>query len=562
MRIGVSAVSMDGKSESAIAWGAYQTVPANSIVEGFSIDKSIIKANEEFTVAFDDPNHSAATWVIKSSENDAVKGTFNAASFTTSLAEEGIYDLYLTMNGATEVYRGKIQISPAEVGATPEIKTFTMTTESGKASPEVNETVTFNYTGRPNSDGSVSRGIALGEKAFGIPANQLNFNDNTPFTLTFWMYVNRYNHASSGTQFLNIRTASDQWPESDWGYIWSTINPAGGTNPEGSMSLYYRDATINGGIEVPVSSEFQFKPETWYHIVLVMGYTSNRTLALYINGKLVSEATVPSNKKIYTWKSSNVIMIGGNAFSRAGIDGTLDEVRLYKKALNATEVKATMQHTEDVSDANFIGYWDFESEANENNNVISTGYNKSLIAGLYEITTISEGNNQYLPKPINYAAGAPFIPGSNYQVVTTPQWVMTGAKVVSASGNETEGSAVASYEKEGKFNVTLTLSNSWGSDTKTISGIEVYPTGIEDVTLEEMQAFPNPFENEVYVKFVEAGNYTIELYDYTGRLINSAALNASEGEIVNIPVEGQSGIYFLKVKGEAGLLNVMKVVKK
>ena len=562
MRIGVSAVSMDGKSESAIAWGAYQTVPANSIVEGFSIDKPIIKAGEEFKVAFDDPNHSPAIWEIRSSATDDLVGTFDAASFTTSLEEEGIYDLYLTMNGATEVYRGKIQISPAEVGAMPEIKTFTMTTESGKASPEVNETVTFNYTGRPNSDGSVSRGIALGEKAFGIPANQLNFNDNTPFTLTFWMYVNRYNHASSGTQFLNIRTASDQWPESDWGYIWSTINPAGGTNPEGSMSLYYRDATQNLGIEVPVSSEFQFKPETWYHIVLVMGYTSNRTLALYINGKLVSEATVPSNKEIYTWKSSNVIMIGGNAFSRAGIDGTLDEVRLYKKALTADEVKATMQHTEDVSDATFIGYWDFESEANENNNVISTGYNKSLIAGLYEITTISEGNNQYLPKPINYAAGAPFIPGSNYQVVTTPQWVMTGAKVVSASGNETEGSAVASYEKEGKFNVTLTLSNSWGSDTKTISGIEVYPTGIEDVTLEEMQAFPNPFENEVYVKFVEAGNYNIELYDYTGRLINSAVLNATEGEIVNIPVEGQSGIYFIKVKGEAGLLNVMKVIKK
>ena len=108
----------------------------------------------------------------------------------------------------------------------------------------------------------------------------------------------------------------------------------------------------------------------------------------------------------------------------------------------------------------------------------------------------------------------------------------------------------------------MTLSNSWGSDTKTISGIEVYPTGIEDVTVEEMQAYPNPFENEVYVRFVEDGNYTVELYDYTGRLVNAAALNAAAGEIVNIPVEGQSGIYFIKVKGEAGLLNVMKVIKK
>ncbi len=564
IRIGVAALSMDTKSESEIAWGDYQTVPAGVVVEGFSIDKPIIKANEEFTVAFDDPNHAAATWVIKASANDAVKGTFNAKSFTTSLSEEGIYDLYMTMNGTTEVYRGKIQISPAEVGAMPEIKTLTMSTEKGKDYLEVGEEMTLTYTGRPNSDGHVSRGFAMGEKAFGIPAEQLNFNNQTPFSMSFWIYFNRFNHESSGTQFLNIRTAADDWPASDWGYIWSTINPAGGDTPEGSMSLSYR-LTTNAGVVVPVSQDFQFKPETWYHVVLVMGYTSNRTLALYINGKLVGEGTVATGTSLYSWKSSNVIMIGGRAFSRAGIDGTLDEVRLYKKALTASEVAETMQHNDNPSSVDgLIGYWDFESEADENNNVISPVLysGNKLIAGLYEITTISEGNNQYMPKDITYTAGAPFISGTNFEVVTTPKWAMKGATVSASEGNETAGSATASYASEGTFEATLTLSNSWGSDTKTISGVNVYPTGIEEVSVEEMQAYPNPFENEVNVKFVESGDYTVELYDYTGRLINSAALNAVEGEIVNIPVEGQSGIYFIKVKGEAGLLNVMKVVKK
>ena len=569
IRIGVAAVSMDTKSESDIAWAAYQDVPANNVVEGFSIDKPIIKANEEFTVAFDDPFHPAATWVIKAADNDEVKGTFNANSFTTSLAQEGIYDLYLTMNGSTEVYRGKIQISPAEVGAMPEIKTLTMTDNNG-GSIELNDEITFNYTGRPNTDGHVSRGFALGEKAFGIKGEQLGFNDQTPFSLAFWLYVNRYNHESDGTQFLNIRTASDAWPASDWGYIWSTIGSGNGTDdsgnpiPEGSLSLSYRLKT-NEGIPVPVSNDFQFKPETWYHVVLVMGYTSNRTLALYINGKLVGEGTVAADKQLYPWKSSNVIMIGGRAFNRAGIDGTLDEVRLYKKALTASDVKATMQHADNVTDADFIGYWDFETEAvdaNEGQVIMSTGYNKDLKAGLYEITTISEGNNQYMPKDITYTAGAPFISGTNFEVVTAPKWQLKGATVASANGNGEQGSAVASYGATGTFEATLTLSNSWGSDVKTISGIEVYPTGIEDVTVEEMQAYPNPFENEVYVRFVEDGNYTVELYDYTGRLVNAAALNAAAGEIVNIPVEGQSGIYFIKVKGEAGLLNVMKVIKK
>ena len=563
IRIGVAALSMDCKTESPIAWGEYQDVPAGVVVEGFSIDKPIIKANEEFTVAFDDPTHAAATWVIKTSDTDEVKGTFDANSFTTSLAEEGIYDLYLTMNGQTEVYRGKIQISPAEVGAMPEIKTLTMTTEKGKDYLEVGEEMTLTYTGRPDTNGHVSRGFAMGEKAFGIPASQLNFNNQTPFSMSFWIYFNRFNHESSGTQFLNIRTAADDWPASDWGYIWSTINPAG-ESLEGSMSLSYR-LTTNEGVPVPVSNDFQFKPETWYHVVLVMGYNTNRTLALYINGKLVGSGEVAADKSLYSWKSSNVIMIGGRAFSRAGIDGTLDEVRLYNKALTANEVKETMQHNDNPSSVEgLIGYWDFESEANENNNVISPFKynNQNLIAGLYEITTVSEGNNQYLPKEITYTAGAPFISGTNFEVVTTPKWALRGATVSASEGNDVEGTATVSYAATGTFDATLTLSNSWGSDTKSITGVEVYPMGIEDVTVEEMQAYPNPFENEVYVKFVEAGNYTVELYDYTGRLINSAALNAAEGEIVNIPVEGQSGIYFIKVKGEAGLLNVMKVIKK
>ena len=61
IRIGVSAVALDGMSESAIAWGNWITPPTNNVVEGFSIDKPIIKAGEEFTVAFDDPTHAAAT---------------------------------------------------------------------------------------------------------------------------------------------------------------------------------------------------------------------------------------------------------------------------------------------------------------------------------------------------------------------------------------------------------------------------------------------------------------------------------------------------------------------
>ena len=561
MRIGVSAVSMDGKSESDIAWGSYLTVPSSSIIEGFSIDKPIIKANENFTVAFDDPGHGAATWVIKTSENDAIKYQTTAKGFTTSLSEEGIYDLYVTINGQTELYRGKIQISPAEVGAMPEIKTFTM---NGKAidEVEVGEEATFAYTGREDADGSVSRGMALGEKAFGIPADQLNFNASTPITLTFWLYFNTFNHESSGTQFLNIRSASDGWPNSDWGYVWSTITTDGG------LEFCYRKQNNPAGqnLYMEMDPTLDFKPQTWYHFAMILGYTSNRTLTLYLNGKQVGYAQ--ADAPLYNWLSTNVIMLGGRAFGRAGIDGTIDEVRLYKKELTAAEVKESMKHHSGaINDQNFIGYWDFETDpASGSNTLKSTGYNKNLIAGTYEIETISEGQNQYTPRSISYAAGAPFIQGTNYKIETLPTWKIKGASVLSSTGDKASGNAKVIYNAETAvdetFTAKLTLSNGWGSDSKTIEGIVVYPTGIEDVTLEEMQAYPNPFENEVYVSFAEAGNYTAEVYDNAGRLINAITVAAEAGVPYGFTVDGQSGIYFIKVKGEAGLLNVMKVIKK
>ena len=564
IRIGVSAVSLDGESESTQVWGAWQSVPANQTIEGFSIDKPIIKANEEFTVAFDDPTHAAATWVIKASENDAVMGTFNANSFTTSLASEGIYDLYLTMNGQTEVYRGKIQISPASVGALPEIKTLTMVGDKGYDYVEVGETATFSYTGRSDADGYVSRGFAFGEKAFGIPADQLNFNGNSEFSITFWVYFNAINHQEDGTQLLNVRSSADSYPAGDWGYIWSQLVPEGKKDDDGNsyhennLMFHYR-LSNNAGVPVQVSNDFVFKPQTWYHVAMIVGNSgANKTLTLYINGKLVGSGV--SSGSLYSWKSSNSIMIGGRASKRSGIDGALDEVRLYKKTLTAAEVKASMQHANSVTDANFIGYWDFETDAASDNSMASTGYDKNLKA--YKLDPQNIQNAEYTKENVSYAAGAPFISGTNYKIETLPTWSLKKASIISSNGNKDAGTAKAVYSAEGNFAATLTLANGWGSDTKSIEGVTVYPTGIEDVTLEEMQAFPNPFENEVYVNFAEDGIYTVELYDNAGRMLSQASIAATAGEIVNIPVEGEAGIYFIKVKGEAGLLKVMKVAKK
>ena len=558
IRIGVSAVSLDGKNESAISWGEYMSVPVNTTVEGFTIDKPIIKAGEEFTIAFDDPTHAAATWVIKASENDEEKGTFNAKSFTTSLSEEGIYDLYLIQNGTTEIHRGKIQISPAAVGAMPKIETLTVSGVNNKDWIEVGEEVTYSYTGVSNADGYVSRGMALREKAFGIPTEQLDLDDQSKFSLSFWFKVNQFNHGEDGTQFVNIRSAVSIWPESDWGYFWSMFDH------ENKISASFRSNLSSAGMKIEMLEDISFDEGVWYHVAFVYGYTdNNRTLEIYLNGKLHCSCQL-GDYGIILWKSSNIIMIGGRAFGRAGLDGVIDEVRLYNKALTAEEIKSTMQHhLLPVTDENFIGYWDFETDSNSENCLISTGSNTSLIAKLYDPSMVSSEGDEYLSQSISFIVGVPFVSGTNYKIETLPSWTLKQASVISTEGDSEAGSATVLYSEAGTYTATLTLSNGWGSDTRTIEVVNIVGTGIEDdVTLEEMQAFPNPFDNEVYVNFAEEGNYTAEIYDYSGRLLNTIVIYASAGEIYQIPVEGISGIYFIKVKGEGGLLKVMKVAKR
>jgi hypothetical protein len=156
-------------------------------------------------------------------------------------------------------------------------------------------------------------------------------------------------------------------------------------------------------------------------------------------------------------------MIGGRAFNRAAIDGTLDEVRLYNKALSASEVKESMKHAASAS-GNFIGYWDFETGSDANNNLLSRGYNKELIARMYDVTVISEGNNQYTAKPFVFVEGYTGEDIESHVITENSDQTIK----VAVLGDEiklygtTQGEAIAIYSANG-----LLFANAMGEDSVT-----------------------------------------------------------------------------------------------
>ena len=110
-----------------------------------------------------DPNQEEPfSWEIfnATTGGNAVFTQDGGRSITTSLSEEGYYDVKLTKGDLSVLsYRGYVQISPESTGAIPSITDFTasdtnVTLEDGTAE------VTLSYTGKKN-EGTVSRGLQV-----------------------------------------------------------------------------------------------------------------------------------------------------------------------------------------------------------------------------------------------------------------------------------------------------------------------------------------------------------------------------------------------------------------
>lgn len=571
MRIGVSAVSLDGKTESDIAWGDYDDVPAVSIVEGVVVNKAVIKSGETFRVSYVDPNHEPAVkWEIRNAKlGDSSEPLATAEGGTyieASLEELGLYDLALTFNKegnqVTENYRGLIQISSDEVGALPEIKEVKVNGGTDEVSVEGGEPVTYSYIGR-DADGTVSRGLVLPDIPFGLKAQQLGFNDQTPFTIAYWFRPDGFVHSTEGTALLNIRDPQQGWDKNNWGYVWQDVTVY---NEKKGYLENNIQTTVRGrtGETNCFDKNFIIEPGRWYHMCLVLGYEigKGRTVELYMNGRSLG-LNIISN--LYEWRQSNYILFGGYAANRASFKGTIDEFQIYNKALTKEEALNTMNHQTIIPDG-LIGYWDFETDPDKDNNMISTGTNKNLKASMWNVASGDggEGVQEFTIVPATFDAGAPFIPG-RFEVKTVPTWTFDKKAVTSNSeSSATEGSVQVTYNEAGDYVGKLVLSNSWGSDSKEFPVVKVISTSdIDEMPGDETLVYPNPFENEVYLNFAESGSYTVKVYGLTGNLVSEQALSAVDGDVIRIAVNAVPGAYVVKVlNAEGKTVKAVKLIKK
>lgn len=580
VRLGVSAVALDHKTESEIAWSGYMAPATYVYNDDIQSSKTTIKPNEEFTLGYIDPEHPAAKWEIVKDGKVVKSGEGN--SWTTSLADLGSYDLKVTGNEygedgtakqTTRTFSSYIQITSVGTGALPEIYSLTANCSEDEVSIKTGESVKMAYTGRA-ADGSGSQGIDLKETRFGVPAADLGLVGKKSFSISFWLKINSLKEGKSATLF-NVYNKQDGWPKTDWGWNWSQISPDGSFD---GITFRGTDATSNKELQYKYGKT-KFPVGNWVHVTMSFDYNTAGQLRadMFLDGvkQTVTEwkrlqggnpvfgpATYEPTYQddVYSITNGMYLCIGGPLHDRYGLDGIIDNVVVWDKAVTEAEAKAAMGDLNAKSlPAGVMAFWDFEKKATDN--VFTSVGTKAVKAGMQDMVAGGgEGQATLQFVEPTYIAGSPFVSSETYKVETKPSWTSKNATFADITGNGEAGSANVSFRTGGDYDVTLTLSNALGKAEKTFSVIKVaYPTGVDAVESTEMKAYT--VGEDAVVEFAEAGAYEVSVYTTAGEQVARKAAQLNAGNVVNVHL-AKAGIYVLNVKKDGKTVRTVKLIRK
>ena len=583
-RFGVRAVSPDGLQKSEISWSEYQKVEYDTPSTEVAIDRQVIKPNEQFKVYYEDqfaPN--AQSFRLLNAQTGAQVGEkySNCNEFTTSVAEVGVYDLEVVNDkGATEIFRGKVIISPEKTGAVPVVETVT----ADKQTAETNEEIKLNYTSR-DGEGKVSRGLVVKDpNMLLIPAEvTLDGGNKTSMAYSYalWVKVDNYAHDKQGTNLIQKNTISDKWPHNNWGDLWVQIRPQINAGEhdcrnnhlanEVSFNTFGWTAHDNPR-ESMMSTGYALNPGVWNHIVVTQG--SDKQQKIYFNGKCVAGPDYfaasnlrenSSDYRINTSEHANVF-IGGGGVYKAGLNATIDEVQVWNKPLTDAEVVRAMQgYAANEIPEGLMGYYTFEEMDKSDSTFVNLGKAGAQYKARMVVMNDSGGENTSTAsyKTVganNEVTGYPGIDGT-LEVKTSHTWQLNGGRISS----EDDKAAVVTFARPGEYEAGVKLTNFWGESEKALENVLVI-TGVDAINdvkdAAGFSVYPNPFVESVNLRFSEGGFYTINIVSAAGAVLQNNDFRADAGETVNVAVQGGKGMYIVQVLKDGKPFKALNVIKK
>ena len=319
-RFGVRAVSPDGQQGSDIAWSDYRVIEYNALNSTPAIDRERIKPGEAFTIYYkDNMMPPAKEWrIIDALTDKVIAKAENSTSITTSIDKDGIYDL-MTINGdgSQTMTRGLVKVSPLS---------------------------------------STSKALKLNDPyMLTIPAEAL---PGLEYSVALWVKADDWTHDKQGTNIVSKNSIADKWPFNNWGDLWVQVCPPWTDEKSGkehpANEIMYRTMGCGGDIEGHgdmTTDGYSIPAGVWTHIMVTQD--KEKVQRVYINGKLVAgplqmpESTrrelMPADNKRIDHNAVADIRIGGSGVYKAGLNGAIDDVQIWNRALTAEEVLRCMR---------------------------------------------------------------------------------------------------------------------------------------------------------------------------------------------------------------------------
>lgn len=362
------------------------------------------------------------------------------------------------------------EVYPVTAGSVPRILAL-RTLETGPWA--VNDTL-VTVADVERGEGALSQAIALEEKGLGVLASDVKSLDaqffNKSFSIGCWVKVNKY-HAQ--TQLLSITDRTDYWPQNNWGWFWHSV----GADGKGGSMTWRRKTSYAENISYSLP-DFCLTPGRWHYLLYVfdMDATNDIEVRLYLDGELQSgqndKGKHYTKTSLYSFRTKNVLAVGGMMHGSDGIDGCVDELSLWDHAVSPDDLSAPFAH------------WDFEQPAAPEGDMSSDGAHEGLKLYLHHYKPGErEGEGEWTPETdVRMTMGAPLAPGEAWKITTNERWSLEPAtrmaEAVPCALTPTDGQATFAFrpQETGSYEVSLTLSNVWGSDSMTLSNVLVTET--------------------------------------------------------------------------------------
>jgi len=160
-----------------------------------------------------------------------------------------------------------------------------------------------------------------------------NYFETTPMSVEIWVKFDMSPVVLNDHMTL-VKKYSAGNPWTCWSIFGSkTDGKITGAHTTDQRAVYYEHASLIG-------------LGTWYHIVYVINGTSAK---MYVNGTQIDSRT----DAIGMYECNGPLRIGANDAYGAGFNGTIDEVKVWSRALTAEEVSASYNHTLAQFEKNF-----------------------------------------------------------------------------------------------------------------------------------------------------------------------------------------------------------------